>query len=224
MTDKADKKKTLSLKSIDKAMQESNQATDDRLESVETELSEMNGNISEVLKAVKAISAKDLVTSFAKDGIDSRDAYKELDIVDIEFKNGNPNDDVDIERPGMTQVNTAEFSEKADQMRFDNQLLEVMVMPSNSTYPDHCFSVGVNGIHRLIVRGAKQMLPRNYVEVLLRAKTSTYGNIETRNAVNEIVVKNPETKAHRYPLQILRDPAGAAGGAWLERVSNDIRV
>lgn len=219
-----DKKQGLSLKSINSAMEESNQVVDDRLESVETELSEMNSNIGEVLKAVQALSAKNYPTSIAKEGIDSRDAYKKLDVVDIEFKKGNPNDDVEIERPGITSVSSSEFVDKADQMRFDTQLLEIMVMASNNSYPDHTFTVGVNGIHRLIVRGKKQMLPRNYVEVLLRAKTSFYGNDEFVNNRGEKEVRHPETKSHRYPLNIIRDPAGVAGGAWLERVSNDMRA
>ena len=79
-------------------------------------------------------------------------------------------------------------------------------------------------VNRLITRGFKQWLPRNYVEVLLRAKVSTYGNQEMVNAqTGEKEVKNPEVKSHRYPLQIIQD-ANPLGMAWLERVSNDVRA
>ncbi len=177
----------------------------------------------ELMKTNLAVKAKDRPASITKDGTHSEDIYQHKDEGNINFatKNG----EVEVVREGLSAVDTAEFTEKADQLRFDRQEIEVMVMPSQTTYPDHTFTVGVNGRLRLIVRGTRQWLPRCYVEVLLRAKISSYGNFESRNHMtNELGVQNPETKSHRYPLQILSDPSGVLGAKWLERVTNDMRA
>lgn len=224
MTDKKPAPKTkarnLSLKSLSASMNESNRAVDDRLNSVDETILEINDNVSEVLKAIQAMSAKNNPVSITKDGIDSRDVCEDLGLKDTEFTDGKNGADIELIRPRDVSIHSAEFKDKADQERFDTQMLEVLVMASQNTYPDDFASVGVNGRQLLITRGKPQLLPRNYVEVLLRAKTSTYGNIESRNAVNEIVVNNPETKAYRYPLQILRDPSAIKGAEWLARVTN----
>ena len=220
MTDKK-AKPLLSLKVLQSQIQESNDKIEDSNKNVNEQMGEMKDSIAQILKAV---SAKNNPRSITKDGVHSEDAYLKLDKVDIEFED-NPNIHADVEtvRPGLTTVDTMEFKEKAEQTLFDQEKIEIMVMPSAATYPDHTFFVGVNGIQRLIVRGKKQWLPRNYVEVLLRAKISSYANVERRNAQNELEVVYPETKSHRYPLQILND-RNPLGAKWLQRVANDTRV
>lgn len=221
MTDNKKSKSTLSLKILQSQIAESNDKIEASNKAVDNQMGEMKESIAQILKAV---SAKNVPASITKDGAHSEDAYLKLDKVDIEFV---PNDDIhaDVEtvRPGLTCVDTMEFKEKAEQTAFDLEKLEIMVMPSASTYPDHTFFVGVNGRQLLIVRGQKQWLPRNYVEVLLRAKISSYANVERRNAANELEVVYPETKSHRYPLQILTDH-NPLGVKWLQRVANDTRT
>tara|TARA_R110000803_G_scaffold5230_6_gene17357 strand:+ start:9634 stop:10296 length:663 start_codon:yes stop_codon:yes gene_type:complete len=220
MTDKK-AKPVLSLKVLQTQLEESNQKVEDSNKNVDAQMSEMKGSIAEILKAV---SAKNNPTSITKDGAHSEDAYLKLDRVDIEFaKNGDVHADVETVRPGLSSVDTMEFKTKAEQTLFDLEKIEIMVMPSASTYPDHTFFVGVNGRQLLIVRGQKQWLPRNYVEVLLRAKISSYANVERRNNQNELEVVYPETKSHRYPLQILND-RNPLGAKWLMRVANDTRI
>lgn len=224
MPEKRDPQK-LSMKGLDKDMQQANEATTQRFNKIENTVNGIaEGLTLQFSEVMKAIAAKNQITTISKDGTHVDDVYLREDQIDIEFaKNENVQADVETVRPGITSIDTMEFKEKADQMRFDNEKIEVMVMPSASTYPDHTFFVGVNGIQLLIVRGKKQWLPRRYVEVLLRAKISTYGNHEVRNNLtNELEVKNPETKSHRYPLQILQDK-NPLGVKWLTRVTNDTR-
>jgi len=224
MTD--DKKpKNLSMKGLSADMEKSNEETAQRFTKLEESVQGINDSMSEQMgEILKAVSAKNNPVVLSKDGTHVEDVYLKEDQIDIEFKKtSDVHADVETVRPGITSIDSMEFVEKAEQMRFDNEEIEIMVMPSSSTYPDHTFFVGVNGIQRLIVRGQKQWLPRRYVEVLLRAKISTYGNFETRNAMtNELEVKNPETKSHRYPLQILTDK-NPLGAKWLNRVTNDTR-
>lgn len=224
MTDSTDGKKNITMKSLEKDFKQDKQETGQRFEKLEKSITgladDMKSSLGEVLKAIQA---KNMPTSITKDGTHVEDVYLKEDRVDIEFDN-NPNIHADVEtvRPGLRSIDTMEFKEKADQTRFDQEMVQIMVMPSASTYPDHTFFVGVNGVQLLIVRGQKQWLPRNYVEVLLRAKTSSYANVERRNTQNELEVVYPETKSHRYPLQILADK-NPLGVKWLTRVTNDTR-
>ena len=224
MPEKRDPKK-LSMAGLNKDFEQANEANSQKFDKLESTVNSLAADVKEGMgEVLKAISAKNNPVQITKDGTHSEDAYLKEDLIDIEFKkNGNVHADVETVRPGITSIDSMEFIEKAEQMAFDNENIEIMVMPSASTYPDHTFFVGVNGIQRLIVRGQKQWLPRRYVEVLLRAKVSTYGNFETRNVTtNELEVKNPETKSHRYPLQILTDK-NPLGPKWLNRVTNDTR-
>lgn len=229
MSDPKDTKETkdtknLSMKSLDKDLKQSNEETAIRFNTLEQTINGLADTVNDKLSEVlKAISAKNVPAIITKDGTHVEDVYLREDRVDIEFEN-NPDIHADVEtlRPGLTSIDTMEFKEKADQTRFDQEKIQIMVMPSSSTYPDHTFFVGVNGVQLLIIRGTKQWLPRNYVEVLLRAKTSFYANIERRNAQNELEVIYPETKSHRYPLQILKDN-NPLGVKWLNRVTNDTR-
>lgn len=218
------------IKGLEQEMVAKSEETDDRLSAVEetvTEMAtEMTSNFKNLMTALQdfnpANMAKNNPNIITPEGTYSADVYQHDDEGGIEFaKQDNPMDDVEVVRHGLRSVHNAEFIEKADQLRFDEEEIQIMVMPSQSTYPDHTFTIGVNGRLRLIVRGTKQWLPRKYVEVLLRAKVSTYGNFERRNEYNgELEVKNPETKSHRYPLQVMQDK-NPKGASWLMRVSND---
>lgn len=214
------------IKSVRADLESRAAEADDRLDGLEATISELNIEVgtkfSEVLDAIRS-QAKNNPVSISKDGLDSRDLHKHEDERPNPnlFAEGRPEDDVQLIEQQLTSSDSSEFQEKAEQMMFDQEKILIMVMPSASTYPDHTFLIGVNGTMIAIMRGHEQMVPRNYVEVLLRAKTSTYGNIETRNQLtNELTVINPETKSHRYPLQVLRDD-NPLGAKWLERVVND---
>ena len=218
------------IKALEIEMKEQVEATDDRLSVVEETMTEMaidiKSSFAEVLKEMNNMSFKNLAKNnpniITKDGVSSEDVYQHDDEYGIEFqKNPDAMADVEVVRHGLKSVHNSEFKEKADQLRFDDEQIEIMVMASQSTYPDHTFTIGVNGRLKLIVRGTKQWMERKYVEVLLRAKVSTYGNFERRNEYNgELEVINPETKSHRYPLQVITD-RNPKGAAWLMRVTND---
>ena len=223
MPEKRDPTK-LSMKGLNKDLEQSNESNQQRFDSLEKSVSGLSNDIKEQINLVlKAVSAKNDRKIITKDGLFAEDVCLNEDLIGIEFEeNADVHADVEILRPGLRSIDNAEFQDKASQMAFDNEQVKIMVMPSSSTYPDHTFSVGVNGIQRLIVRGKAQWLPRRYVEVLLRAKVSTYANIEQRNSRNELEVVYPETKSHRYPLQILEDKS-PLGIKWLTRVNNDTR-
>ena len=219
------------IKGLEKQMNERAQETDDRITSVESAVSEMTNSLAgkleiimSKLEAPKQASSKVMSHIVNKDGTHSEDVYQHQDHLDVNFTKDGPEGDVNLELSSLKSVNDPEFKQKADQMLFDQEYIQIMVMASTSTYPDHTFNIGVNGKLRMIVRNQKIWVPRNYVEVLLRSKVSSYGNQERVNPYNgEREIKNPETKSYRYPLQVLADK-NPLGVRWLERVANDMRA
>lgn len=206
--------KSTTIKSLEKKFSEQNEQNEERLVAIEGTLGEAietaEKNHDSVLKAIAAIH---LPASIPKIGRTSEEmdfhGFEDSDIAEI--------------RPGLHSVAGPEFKDKAEQTRFDMEMIEVQVMPSASTYPDVTFTVGVNGRQILIVRGPKQRIPRCYAEVMARAKISTYGNVETIDPnTNEMVVKNPESYGARYPFIVTEDKSPFAE-AWFERVTNDKR-
>jgi hypothetical protein len=204
--------KALSLKGLNKQIQDQAVDTDERLASLEESASVQQESLGEILASIKAMSRPDHTNRK-----DSRDVdYNEFNRSG-EFGQG-ANGEFELAKTGLS-VNDPEFKEKADQVLFDKEMVEVLVMPSTEKFPDKTFTLGVNGRTIMIVRGAKQWIPRMYVEVMAMAKISTFGNEEYRNDQNEMSVRNPETRSQRYPFQITteRNPKGAQ---WFERVMN----
>lgn len=225
------KMQPLSLKKLDAKIVQSSQDSakvQQHMESVEDKVDNLTKSLQEFMKTMQSVASPNSTRAadnrhiVPKQGVDVDKVYQHLDEHEIEFTEADENGDIETTRPGLREVASHEFKTKAEQTAFDLEKIQIMVMPSQAVYPDHTFCVGVNGRMVLIIRGKRQWLPRAYVEVLLRAKVSTYGNFEVRNNVtNELEIKNPETKSHRYPLQVIidRNPLGAA---WLERVANEI--
>ncbi|PCJ39142.1 MAG: hypothetical protein COA71_14595 [SAR86 cluster bacterium] len=215
--DKIDKRtnNNMTMKSLDKQIRERNEVVDKKLDDLSIDIDKKFAALLESNQKIFQTMAK---------GKSSEDIYQHADERNVKFKEGDSKADAEVIEVSLTSVDSAEFKEKADQMRFDKEMVEIMVMPSQAVYPDNTFTVSVNGTPKLILRGKKQWLPRNYVEVLLRAKTSSYGNIETINPYTAIKeMSYPETKSHRYPLHIITDK-NPKGARWLERVCNDMRV
>jgi hypothetical protein len=215
------------IKSVADDLAAKSEVADVRMGAVENDIATLQKSINTGFEEMATLMGS--FKSLAKNnphqttkGVHSEDVYQHDDEGGIVFeKNADPMADVEVVRNGLTSVSNAEFESKMEQMKFDEEPIEIMVMPSQSTFPDHTFTIGVNGRLMLIVRGAKQWMPRKYVEVLLRAKISSYGNFEKRNEWNgELEVQNPETKSHRYPLQVITD-RNPKGRAWLVRVTND---
>ena len=221
-----EEKKNITLKSLQKETNDQAAEFDDRLSAVEHSIQEVDTTIKNLgddieQKFSRVLDAINRPASIRKDGREADDAYLHEDEGEIKFSDGRPEDDVQMVETVKYDPRSAEFKSKAEQLAFDREMVKIMVHSSTSNYADNTFSIGVNGVLRCIKRGQEQWVPRAYVEVLLRAKTSNYGNNEIINQQTGLLeVKNPETKALRYPCQIVEDK-NPLGAAWLERVVND---
>ena len=212
------KPEKLSLKSLNSAMEQQAGETEERLGAIESSVGEM----LDLLKGLQdqshdAIDNPVIIDRYR--GQVSEDLYAGENTQDVQFTQGRPEDDVDLVRRNMGSVHEPEFKNKIEQMKFDNELIEVLVMQSSSQFPDNTFTLSVNGRDLLIVRGKRQWIPRNYAEVMAQARVSTYANIETFNDRGERTVENPETSSARYIFQVVTD-RNPLGPQWLERVMN----
>jgi len=208
--------KKLTLKGLQADTTKQMDQVDDRLTNLESSVTSGFDDIRDMIRNM----AKNNPASIRSDGLDSRDVYANEDTQPI-LTEANANGDLEhIVRPKQA-IGSPEFAEKEKQMEFDLMLICIRVAHSSNQFPDNTFTVGVNGIPWLVVRGVDQWLPRNVVEVLARSKTSVYDNIERVSDRNERYIDNPETMAQRYPFNVVRDPAGAIGQQWYERVMNE---
>ena len=219
MNDETKPKQT--IKSLTAKMQEQSADSDERMEAIEETVSEMSEKVdtkfAELIETIKAMNMPRVIEKDGKHNVDY-DAHETNQAV--MFGDAKPGEDEFLVKSRFSSVHDAEFKEKAEQMKFDREMIQVRVAQSIEKFPDHTFTLGVNGRLILVVRGIKQWIPRCYAEVMARAKTSTYSNVEIRNERNELEVENDETKASRYLFQVTRDDSPYAD-QWLERIMNE---
>ena len=98
--------------------------------------------------------------------------------------------------------------------RFMNEHVLVRVHDSNDENAVQAIPLGVNGITQWVMRGAPQEIRRKYVEVLARARQTTYKQSAPRV---ELTDSRPEPKtAMSYPFSVERDTS--KGMAWLREI------
>ena len=221
--------KATTIKSLEKSFKAQNEETEDRLEAVEHTLGEMKEssekNHGDVLKAIAAIGPKGLPASIPKSGKTTEDIYRHEDEHGIEFqKQRSILDEVELVRYDV-DVTSGEFEEKADQLKFDQDILLVEIAPDSaysSEIRNETFTLGVNGRQFCATRGVRQKIPRCFVEVMARAKISSFGNREVMipNSDNEMTMEHKESIVVRYPFRVIFDPNKELGERWLDRVSN----
>lgn len=134
---------------------------------------------------------------------------------------------------GGIQVADPEVLKKdyADSLAFNEEPVEVMVLPSTEKFGAKTVECWVNGVgieiwdrqfgwypSGSIRRGEPVITKRKYIEVLLRSKTDDY-----KTNVIERRGEEPENKlvtatSYNYPLQIIRDD-NPKGREWFRRLA-----
>lgn len=204
---------------LQKQMRETNEAFENRLSNVEETLTYVSEAQTQGFEELKTLLAKNTPASITPNGTE---VETKGPTQDIKFKDGLPEDDVELVELSHYDADSPLFKEKAERLAFDQHILKVLVHPSQSEFPDHTFMLGVNGKNMAVMRGRPVDMPRYYVETMARARISTYDNVEQRNPYsNELEVKNTESKSQRYPFQIIHDPDPVLGAKWLEGLMNE---
>lgn len=103
---------------------------------------------------------------------------------------------------------------KAELLAFNEEVLTVQVHETNDPLAEPLPQVIVDGRSQFFQRGVEMHVKRKYVEVLARAKRTTYSQVEQPGGD----YKNVPHSALRYPFSVIHDPAGDKGRAWLKAV------
>lgn len=107
--------------------------------------------------------------------------------------------------------------EWADQMAFNEEVIEVMVHESTDEKANPIVEIFCNGVPQRFIRGQKQAVKRKFVEVLARAKETRYSQEKVKDqAGNESYKQVPHT-ALANPFSVIRDPS-PRGADWLTSV------
>lgn len=106
--------------------------------------------------------------------------------------------------------------EKAEMLRFMEEPIEIMVHDTNDPNADPLPHVTVNGVNQYFFRGERQTVKRKYVQLLVRPKTTSFGNEEYTDARGNKAYRWPAHTAPELQITILHDPSGAKGLAWFD--------
>jgi len=125
-------------------------------------------------------------------------------------------------RPSLTPsliepVDRPVNKEWADQMAFNEELVTIRVHESTDKFAENPVEVFCNGIAQRFLRGQDQVVKRKYVEVLARAKMTTYGNQKITIGDGEESYVYPSHTALRYPFAVVEDQ-NPKGRDWLKSV------
>lgn len=108
--------------------------------------------------------------------------------------------------------------EKMENLRFMEDELEIIILPTSDRMAAPVIEVWVNSIPQRFVRNRKQRVKRKYVEQLARCKPVNYEGRVHKDADGEVHNQMIPNSSLLYPFQVLHDPAGARGAAWLQEV------
>ena len=111
--------------------------------------------------------------------------------------------------------------EKAEELRFMQEVLTVMVHESTDPTDDPTPLVQINGRSQYFIRGADVHCKRMFVERLARARRTRYSQkiVVDENGVKSY--KNVPHTALRYPFVVKHDPSGDKGRAWLDGILSE---
>lgn len=124
-----------------------------------------------------------------------------------------------IDQDGMPEIDIVNSMDEATALLFAEDKLTIVIHNSGEKNQEDPVPVGVNGRMAYVKRGQKTIMPRKYVERLLRAQSdSVEQDITAREETdfNRLTIRPTQ----RYPLSVLHDPH-PNGAAWLQSISQN---
>lgn len=108
-------------------------------------------------------------------------------------------------------------SDKAEQERFMNERMTIMLADSNDPNDTELVQVSINGRNQFFRRGFPQSVRRCYVERLARMKRTSYSqDLDERKGEAVYNTMRPH-HALKYPFTVIED-ANPLGGPWLRNL------
>lgn len=122
-----------------------------------------------------------------------------------------------IDHEGAPEIDVVSSMDEATALLFAEDKLTIVIHNSNERHQEDPVPVGVNGRMAYVKRGQNTIMPRKYVERLLRAQSdSVEQDITAREEAdfNRLTIRPTQ----RYPLSVLHDPH-PNGRAWLQSIT-----
>lgn len=126
-------------------------------------------------------------------------------------------DDNRIEIPTAANPDTPQFQEKADEMAFMNENVEIEIHQPSNASEQQVVPVSVNGKTAYLMRGRSYKVPRYVVEVLARAVPVSYNNREYQDDDGMLQVRYEASQGLRFPFHIVNDTK--RGREWFRRIT-----
>lgn len=104
---------------------------------------------------------------------------------------------------------------KAGMLAFMEEELVVQVHETTDVTDDPVPCVTNDGVNQFFIRGQEQTVKRKFVEVLARAKKTTYTQQLAKDSAGNDFYRNVPHTVPRYPFTVMHDP-NPRGAAWLK--------
>ena len=120
--------------------------------------------------------------------------------------------------PPIEKVSENDFIKKAELESFMNDILTIVVHPSQEEGALDFAPPQVNGVNQPILRGRNSQVKRKYVEALARCRTTKYVQqvIDPSRPEN---IQMKEMTTLTYPFAVLDDPS-PIGRKWLDAITS----
>jgi hypothetical protein len=122
-----------------------------------------------------------------------------------------------LDPPIVQQVDGPVSKDKLEALRFNEEVLTVMVHDTTNPSEEPIPEVWNDGIVQRFIRGREQQVKRKYVEILARAKRTTRGNEKYKDLNGDDAYRYPAHTALRYPFSVINDP-NPKGRDWLRGI------
>jgi hypothetical protein len=117
---------------------------------------------------------------------------------------------------------TALNKEYADALKFNEDVLEILLEPSSEENAPTVIDTTVNGETVWIPVGQNVRIERKFVEVLMRSKPVSIATSHEDIGAKIINNKVLRTLRSKFPMSILFDPAQGKGVEWMRRIRAEL--
>lgn len=114
--------------------------------------------------------------------------------------------------------NPERLNEKMKMESFMGDVLTVVVHESSDPSDEPFPGVWNGGQSQYFVRGKEMQVKRKFVEVLARAKKTTFTQKLVKDGNGVDTYMNVPHTSQQYPFAVTNDPAGDIGRAWLKKI------
>jgi len=175
---------------------------DQSLGEVKEEISEIKEGISGLAEMMKGFTGK-----FSNELQSDNHMPKDCDVVD-DGESG-------FIITSAEQAATPGFDQKVKALAFAQERVTVIVHETSEEDADEVVMTSVNGKTELYRRGTEKVVARCHVEVLARAKKTTYGNEKYRKQNGDESIRHPARHGLRYGFSVVEDK-NPVGREWLK--------